>query len=214
MPGEETVRELAGKYGLSLKDWSGCEYISLGVDGNVEVADEGKRFHIEYHPIQSEARILSEDAYFALTGQKTDVSPGTYLYVTDAQESSVWTDERASNLTNMVTRECISTEFAGYLHYDLLASATGYYVLDNEDYEKMAEGLTDEWRGHIVQFNADGRDSYQFADAFYDLFVSSFDESCEHTYFYDRVKQIVAEEREETYTIGKNGKSVTMIRII
>ncbi len=203
VPGEETVRELAGKYGLSLKDWSGCEYISLGVDGNVEVADEGKRFHIEYHPIQSEARILSEDAYFALTGQKTDVSPGTYLYVTDAQESSVWTDERASNLTNMVTRECISTEFAGYLHYDLLASATGYYVLDNEDYEKMAEGLTDEWRGHIVQFNADGRDSYQFADAFYDLFVSSFDESCEHTYFYDKVKQIVAEERGETYTIGE-----------
>lgn len=203
VPGEETVRELAGKYGLSLKDWRECEYISLGVDGNVEVADEGKRFHIEYHPIQSEARILSEDAYFALTGQETDVSPGTYLYVTDAQESSVWTDERASNLTNMVTRECISTEFAGYLHYDLLASATGYYVLDNEDYEKMAEGLTDEWRGHIVQFNADGRDSYQFADAFYDLFVSSFDESCEHTYFYDKVKQIVAEEREETYTIGE-----------
>lgn len=203
VPGEETVRELAGKYGLSLKDWSGCEYISLGVDGNVEVADEGKRFHIEYHPIQSEARILSEDAYFALTGQKTDVSPGTYLYVTDAQESSVWTDERASNLTNMVTRECLSTEFAGYLHYDLLASATGYYVLDNKDYEKMAEGLTDEWRGHIVQFNADGRDSYQFADAFYDLFVSSFDESCEHTYFYDKVKQIVAEERGETYTIGE-----------
>lgn len=203
VPGEETVRELAGKYGLSLKDWRECEYISLGVDGNVEVADEGKRFHIEYHPIQSEARILSEDAYFALTGQESDVSPGTYLYVTDAQESSVWTDERASNLTNMVTRECISTEFAGYLHYDLLASATGYYVLDNEDYEKMAEGLTDEWRGHIVQFNADGRDSYQFADAFYDLFVSSFDESCEHTYFYDKVKQIVAEEREETYTIGE-----------
>ena len=182
---------------------SECEYISLGVDGNVEVADEGKRFHIEYHPIQSEARILSEDAYFALTGQETDVSPGTYLYVTDAQESSVWTDEGAGNLTNMVTRECISTEFAGYLHYDLLASATGYYVLDNEDYEKMAEGLTDEWRGHIVQFNADGRDSYQFADAFYDLFVSSFDESCEHTYFYDKVKQIVAEERGETYTIGE-----------
>ncbi len=201
VPGEETVRELADKYGLSLKDWNGCEYISLGVDGNVQVSDEGKKFHVEYHPIQSEARILSEDAYFTLTGQETDVSPGTYLYVTDTQESSIWTDESARNLTNMVTRECLDTEFAGYLHYDLLSNEIGYYVLDNDEYEKIAEGLTDEWRGHIVQFNADGRDSYQFADAFYDLFVSSFDESCEHAYFYNKVSKIVAEERGETYEI-------------
>lgn len=99
----------------------------------------------------------------------------------------------------MVTRERIDTEFAGYLHYSLLSDTVGYYVLDNADYDKMSEGLTDEWKGRIVQFNIDGKDSYAFADEFYHLFVASFDESCELISMYDRVSKIVENEAGETY---------------
>lgn len=99
----------------------------------------------------------------------------------------------------MVTGEGLDIRFAGYLHYDLLSDTVGFYVLDNADYGCMEEGLTDQWRGQIVQFDVDGEDSYFFAKELYRRFVASFDESCEYPGFYDRVGKIVAEEAGEVY---------------
>lgn len=199
IPKERTVRELAEEYGLTLKDWGECEYIVLGTDGTVIIEDGGTKFHYEYLPVAGQGRILSEDAYYELSGQKTDVLPGTYRFVTNADETSVWKDDDMTNLTNMITRQSLDMEFAGYLHYDLLANEIGYYVLDRADYDRMSEELTDEWKGYIAQFNVDGKDSYQFANTFYHSFVNSFDESCESNISYDPVARIVANESGETY---------------
>lgn len=199
IPDRESIETLAGKYHLSLKDWGECGYITLGIGETVEIEEENGHYHVEYLPVYGEAKMLSEDAYCALTGQQVDVKPGTYMNVTDEDETSFYTNKSAKDLTNMVTRERIDTEFAGYLHYSLLSDTVGYYVLDNADYDKMSEGLTDEWKGGIVQFNIDGKDSYAFADEFYHLFVASFDESCELISMYDRVSKIVENEAGETY---------------
>lgn len=90
----------------------------------------------------------------------------------------------------MTTRKVLATEFAGYLHYDHFAEEIPCCVLDNADYDLISEGLTDDWRGRFAAFNADGKDSYPFAVAFYHLFISSFDQSCERVSFYDRVQKI------------------------
>ena len=110
--------------------------------------------------MQGEANILSEDAYSMLTGQEIDVKPGTYMNLTNEEETSLNTNETAKEFTNMVTREQLFTEFAGYAHYDLLTGEVGCSVLDNDDYTRISEGLTDEWRGRMVRFNVDGEDSY------------------------------------------------------
>lgn len=199
IPDGEEVRALAGKYGLNLKDWWECDYISLGAGGDDEVEDEGSSFHVEYKPLKSEMRVLSEDAYCALTGQQAEVEAGTYWFVTNGDETSIRQEESVRDLTNMVTGSRMDTEFAGYLHYDLLVSGGSYIVLDGGDYDRISEGLTEEWRGNIVRFNVDGEDSYRFADEFYNLFVDSFDESCEHVYDYDRVAKAAAEEAGGTY---------------
>ncbi len=199
IPGKEAVVELAEQYHLSLKDWSEAEYITLGAGGEGDVSDKDGHFHMEYEVLQREVRVISEDAWYTLTGQQAEVLPGTYWYITNAQETNIYTYEDAKDLTNMVTRSRIDTEFAGYLHYDLMVDEIGYFVLDNEEYKMMAQGLTDDWRGRIVQFNADGKDSYPFASAFYRLFVNSFDESCEQSCTYDRVVKIRENERGKTY---------------
>ncbi len=200
IPGREEIEALGSKYQLSFKDWGECEYITLGIGGNTEIYDDGgKRYHIEYVPMLVETKILSEDAYYMITGEKVDVKSGTYLNLTNQEESSSYTNKSARELTNMVTREQIDTTFAGYLHYDLLTDDVGCCVLDNDDYAKISEGLTDDWKGRMVWFNVDGKDSYQFANAFYDLYVDSFDERCEHPSFYDRVTKIRENEAGETY---------------
>lgn len=202
-PDRESVETLGGEYGMTFKEWRECDYATLGIGGNSIIEEEdGRRFHIEYVPMQSEAKVLSEDAYKILTGQEVDVKPGTYLNITNQEESALTTNESAKEFTNMITREQLSTEFAGYLHYDLLVEQDiTCCVLAQKDYAQITEGLTDEWRGRFVEFNVDGKDSYPFANAFYRLLVSSFDETCERPCYYDRVKKIRENEAGKEYWV-------------
>ncbi len=198
-PEEKTVRELAGQYGISLKDWEECEYISLGIGQYTSILEDNNHYRTEYVPVQGEAKILSEESYLALTGEAVDVTPGTYMFITNEEETNFYANESAKDLTNMITRKQIATRFAGYLHYDLLSDSIGYYVIDSADYQTMEDGLTSQWKGNIVRFNVEENDSYEFANALYRLFVSSFDSSCEHVSFYNRVNKIMLNEAGETY---------------
>ena len=122
-----------------------------------------------------------------------------YKYRADQDETSLYSNNSARELTNIVTRKQLDVEFAGFLHYDLLTDSQGCSVIKNEDYAMISEGLTDNWMGRMVRFNVDGKDSYRFADELYDLYVDCFDESCEYPIFYDRVQKIRENEAGEVY---------------
>ena len=200
VPDRAAVEELSRKYQLTLKDWNECDYITLGMGQESIIEEEdSNHYNIEYVVMNEEEKVLSEDAYRALTGQDADVEPGTYMNITNTDETSLFTNNNSREFTNMVTRKQLDTEFAGYLHNDLLCDRVGCSVLSNEDYALISEGLTDDWRGRFVQFNIDGKDNYQFANEFYKLFVSSFDKSCEHPYYYDRVQKIRENEAGMVY---------------
>ena len=200
VPDQAAVEELSRKYQLTLKDWNECDYITLGMGQESIIEEEdSNHYNIEYVVMNEEEKVLSEDAYRTLTGQDADVEPGTYMNITNTDETSLYTNNNAREFTNMVTRKQIATEFAGYLHNDLLCDQVGCSVLSNEDYALISEGLTDDWRGRFVQFNIDGNDNYQFANEFYKLFVSSFDKSCELPHYYDRVQKIRENEAGEVY---------------
>lgn len=196
MPDKAAVEELAEEYGLSLKDWDEFEYISLAFGGMADVMQEdGKHWSTEYDPILSEDRVISEETWNRLTNDTIDVLPGTYLCITNTEETSLSVSSSARHVTNMVTRKQIATEYAGLLHYDLLTDSRGYRVLDQTDYEQLSEGLTDDWKGTFVHFNIDGKDSYPFAEALFRLIVSSSGEDCFITAYYNRVTTIMAEEK-------------------
>lgn len=200
VPDRTKVEALGKEYDLSLKDWNECDYVTLGMGGMTNIEEEDSlRFHVEYVPMLQEAMVLSEDAYRMITGQEVDVAPGTYRCLNDQEETSLYVNNSAKELTNMTTRKVLATEFAGYLHYDHLAEEIPCCVLDNADYALISEGLTDDWRGRFAAFNVDGKDSYPFAVAFYHLFVSSFDPSCERICFYDRVQKIRENEEGQEY---------------
>lgn len=200
VPDRTKVEALGKEYDLSLKDWNECDYVTLGMGGMTNIEEEDSlRFHVEYVPMLQEAMVLSEDAYRMITGQEVDVAPGTYRCLNDQEETSLYVNNSAKELTNMTTRKVLATEFAGYLHYDHLAEEIPCCVLDNADYALISEGLTDDWRGRFAAFNVDGKDSYPFAVAFYHLFVSSFDPSCERICSYDRVQKIRENEEGQEY---------------
>lgn len=199
IPGEEEISALAAKYGLAIKDFKQVPYLSLGMDGIVEV-EEGNSFHYERIPLKSEGRFFSENSYERITGEKISVPKGSYMAISNTDETGLYYLEDTSTvLTNMNTLQSLSINFGGYAHYDFLMDTTGYYVLNNEDYESIAVGLKGEWMGQTAVFNIDGGDSYEFSQDFFYTLVSSFGPECELPYYYDRVSKYYDNQMGEVY---------------
>ncbi len=200
LPGQEEISALAGKYGLSVKDFKSAPYISLAMDGIARIEEEDNTFHEERIPFLQEARFLSAGDFAALTGENISVERGSYLAVANSDETGLYfLNATAEVLTNMITLETLSTDFAGYLHYDFLADRTGYYVLNDQDYRDISLGLSPDFMGRAVFFNMDGQDSYEFARDFFTTLISSFGPECETTDFYDRVEKYYEESQGRIY---------------
>lgn len=180
IPGEEEVSALAGKYSLMITDYKSVPYLSLAMDGITEIEDEGLSFHYEEIPFLNEGKFFSESSFEALTGESVSVDKGSYMAISNADETGLYyLNATATSLTNMTTLENIPVTFAGYAHYDFLTDRIGYYILDNDDYETISQGLTPDWMGTTAFFNIDGEDSYAFAQDFFYTLVSSFGPECE-----------------------------------
>lgn len=200
LPGEKEISELAADYGLSLRDYKELPYLVLGTDGMTEVEDEGNRYHTEYRELLQEGRFLSASSFCALTGQSLSVAPGTYYAVSNADETGLYyTNSDCTLFTNLTTGETLPVTFEGYVHADFLVTQKGMNVLNDSDYEKIARGLSDDWKEHIFVFNVDGTDSYAFASALFYRLVDCYEPQYAVPSYYDRVAKICANERGETY---------------
>lgn len=199
-PSQAEIEALAADYDLTTSGWQQADYIFLGLDGTAQVEREDDSFYYEYMELIGGGIFFSESGYNRLTGQNLDVAPGTYMGISNEEETGTyWCKSGAGKLTNMVTRKVLPTAFAGYAHYEMLTTQAGSYVLDDADYTAIAEGLTEEWMGTYHAFNVNEKDNYQFANDFFLRFVGSFDKSCERPVYYDPVEKIVEEEKGEVY---------------
>lgn len=199
IPGEQEISALAAKYDLKIKDFKSAPYLSLAMDGITEI-EEGRSFYYDRVPFLNEAKFFSEASFELLTGEKISVEKGSYMAVSNTDETSLYfLNPTATCLTNMITFEDLSINFAGYAHYDFLADRVGYYILNNEDYETISLGLTPDWMGSAAFFNIDGKDSYSFAQDFFYTLVSSFGPECEMPTYYDRVTKYYANLQGEVY---------------
>lgn len=201
IPGEAEISAMAKEHGTAIKDYKSAPYLSLAMDGITEIEEEdGRSFHSERIPFLNEGKFFSEDSYEILTGEKITVDKGNYMAISNSDETMLYfLNSTADVLTNMTTFENLPVSFAGYAHYDFLADPVGYYILNNEDYETIALGLTPDWMGTAAFFNADGQDSYAFAQDFLYTLVASFGPECETPTYYDRVEKYYANLMGEVY---------------
>lgn len=200
VPSLTEIESMAASHNLALKDWKEIPYITLAQDGKREVEDKDHRFHYEYQQLLGETKYVSESAFNQLTRQTLDVLPGTFRLITDKDDNAAMYAKRADSiLTNMDTRKTISVTYEGLAYFSMLTGKVPYYVLDDNDYAQISQGLSSEWKGHAHFFNADGKDVYAFANEFFHTFVKSFGPECEYPAYYDRVDKIATNEQGEVY---------------
>lgn len=190
------LEELAKEHGMTIKDYSEVPVINLGIDGQLYIEDDNNRFHYEYRELLAEMDFISESGYERITGQDISIEKGCFGVV--AYESTgEWVISRDVELiTNMETGKSLRVRLQEELNYGIMEGR--YYVLNDEDFESLSEGLSDEWRETLVSFRTE-EDDYEFADALFNEIVDNTADECAIIDSYDRVAKRNDEEEKGVY---------------
>lgn len=206
IPQREEVEALARQYDVDITSWTMEPTAVLGVDGFVHVEKEtsvGATWTEEYREVLCGASVLSESAYNALTGENIDLLPGTIAGIVDDEGSgNGMFDGKATRLTNMVTGQTMDVTPVEPLCYTMLF---GRFVLDDGDYAKITQGLTDIWRENQAFFNVKNcGETYDFAKALFYEIVDRSGPEVEQLDGYDQVEEILAQQAGETYSYDRD----------
>ena len=171
------VQKLAGEYGVEITDWTDIPAIRLGVDGEDQIKKEsavGIMLSYEYKEVASSDLFLPASAYTAFTGEELPLPHGSIAAVSNP-EGIPRLSVGVTLLTNTLTGRTLPVDSVLSLENDALSDC---YVLNDEDFISMNEGLTDEWREMLCLFNVeDCGGSYDFAKALlYDIIDRSGEE--------------------------------------
>lgn len=190
------LEKLAGEHGVTIKDYSDVPVLNLAIDGQYYVDDDNNKFHYEYRELSAEADFISESGYERITGQEISMEKGCFGVVAN-EDTSPWIISRdVEKITNVETGESLKVQFQEELDYNILAGK--YYVLNDEDFETLSKGLSDEWRETLVSFRAE-EDNYGFANALFNKIVDNTADECAIIDYYDRVVKIYDEKEGGIY---------------
>ena len=189
------IEEMASAFGAKVIDYVEMPSASLAIDGEAEVETEGPlgtTYTNEYRETFLEHRFFSVSSWNALTGDDLVLQPGecaaTLDYYGDILDISL--------VTNPVTMQQLSvTTLPEPLPSDLFQDT---FVLTDEDYASITQGLTPDWQEVQVLFNAEN-DSYAFSKALLHSIVAHSGPETAVFDGYDRISRINAHKAGEEY---------------
>ena len=198
IPQKKEVFELANKYGVKITSWANVPMARLGVDGEISVEKEtslGTTWESVYYSLLKSDIFLSKSSYEALTGEDINIKSGEIAAIMDASgDGQGIFDGNTTLVTNTLTGESWSFKSIEHLCNDILF---GRYVVSDEDYLKITNGLTLAWQERMVFFNVENDEqTYDFAKA---LFNEIVDHSGEEVAVYDSFDPILKQIHTELY---------------
>ena len=174
IPQEAEVRALAEEYGVTITDCAQVPLLRLAVDGTTSVEEEGPMgftWREEYREVLCSGLFLSASGYEALTGTAVELVPGEVRGIVDFENGGGGVfDPNIDIITNYLTGQRL--EVTALEPLTTSENLFGYFVLNDQDFAVMSEGLTDEWREIQVCFNVERcEDTYDFAKALFNKIV-------------------------------------------
>lgn len=201
--GKVDLYGLAGEHGVTIRDYSHVPVLNLAIDGEDFVEDDNNRFHYEYKEMLCEADFLSESGYEEITGEDISIEKGCIGIVANEDTASYTINRNVGLVTNAETGEALPVKVWEELGSHMMAGR--YYVLNDEDFDRISRGLSDEWRETLVSFRVE-EDDYVFANALFNGIVDHTGTECETPNYYDRVVK-AREEKEKGVYWGDTDKA-------
>lgn len=202
MPGREEIERMAEEEGARITGYAGRPAAVLGVDGQKYIETPGTlgvTYTHEYTELLNSGVFLSESAYNALTGEDLDIAPGSVNTVyNDEGNDGFEANKDVTLVTNIVTGEVLRV----VPEQEVLRNTVllGCHVLDDADYERITDGLTDEWREVRVLFNVENEEeTYPFAKRLFHEMVDRSGSEVELLDAWDPVEKLLADKAGEPY---------------
>lgn len=200
---QEETRALAEEYNVRITGYKELQTLELVVRYTERDMDDSHRyFDVEYEKLAS---FVSAADYERISGTPVSLEEGAYLTVTSAgYRESIWVSpDCLDGIENPVTNERLTPVYAGTAEFDNLAlySDPFAFVLSDEDYDRLAEGLTEEYKENYAFFCADNfKDTYAFAEAWKQAYIARATKFSDHWELYDAWEEKLALEAGETYS--------------
>lgn len=205
--GKEEIYDTAASYKIEVTDFTENVASNLVVSYRAKDFDEETSRYIEvYKDKEMAALFVSESDFEKLSGQDLAVEPGAYQTVTTTDYNGFFEyEDGLQEVMNPNTGEIYPLTYGGSVESDILApfSEPFAYVVGDEEYRKMTEGLDDAYKENIISFNAvNVEESYDFAKDFLAQYVERATDLSNHMGYWNIWAQKMADEAGEEYDYG------------
>lgn len=205
--GKEEIYDTAASYKIEVTDFTENVASNIVVSYRAKDFDEETSRYIEvYKDKEMAALFVSESDFEKLSGQDLAVEPGAYQTVTTTDYNGFFEyEDGLQEVMNPNTGEIYPLTYGGSVESDILApfSEPFAYVVGDEEYRKMTEGLDDAYKENIISFNAvNVEESYDFAKDLLAQYVERATDLSNHMGYWNIWAQKMADEAGEEYDYG------------
>lgn len=205
--GKEEIDATASVYGIEVTDFTENTATNLVVSYRAKDFNEETNRYIEvYRDKEMVALFVSESDFEKLSGQDIMVTPDTYQTVTATGYNGFFEyEDGLQEVMNPDTGKVYALTYGGTVESDVLApfSEPFAYVVCDDEYREMTEGVKDAYKETIISFNARNvKDSYDFAKDLLSQYVEGATDLSNHMEYWNVWAQKMADEVGKEYVYG------------
>lgn len=205
--GKEEIEHTASAYGIEVTDFTENTATNLVVSYRAKDFDEETSRYIEVYRDKEMASIFVPESDFEkISGQDITVAPGTYQTVTTTDYHGFFEyEDGLQEVMNPDTEKTYPLTYGGTVESDVLApfSEPFAYVVCDEEYREMTEGLQDAYKETIITYNAANVEgSYDFARDLLAQYVEHATDLSNHMGYWNIWAQKMADEAGDEYMYG------------
>ena len=205
--GKEEIVHTASDYGIEVTDYTENTAVNLVVSYRAKDFDEETSRYIDvYRDKETAALFVSESDFEKLSGQDIMAAHGTYQTVTTTGYNGFFEyEDGLQEAMNPDTGKTYPLTYGGTVESDVLApfSEPFAYVVCDEEYREMTEGVKEAYKETIISFNAvNVEDSYDCAKDLLAQYTDRATDLSNHMGYWDIWAQKRADEAGEAYGYG------------
>lgn len=205
--GKEEIYDTAASYGIEVTDFMEHTATNLVVSYHAKDFDDDASRYIEVYREKEMASVFVPESDFEkLSGQDITVAPGTYQTVTTTDYHGFFEyEDGLQEVMNPDTGKTYPLIYGGTVESDVLApiSEPFAYVVSDEAYQEMTEGVQDAYKEWIISFNAvNVEDSYDFAKDLLAQYTERATDLSNHMGYWNIWAQKIADESGNEYSYG------------
>ncbi len=196
-PDQSETEALASQFGVEVNDYREAEFIRVTGSGVERDMDENNLLKEDYYEKYAEYDCTSAAEYEKLSGIRLDIPKGEYYLIQyeNSLESTWYRYDDMDRLYAEASGKYLEMKYAGNTVFNAgVFTSNGMdfgsrFVLNNEDYETLKEGISENKLETQAVFDTEGSRETEFATAFYKEFAERMSDDMNVMGYYNSWKE-------------------------